>query len=89
MVDITKAILEQEDHFVVKSTDWDGYPFHSVLSGQPIVKWLGRYDTIAEALKAHPEAEVNGGVGSNSVAHLPDEDDYSTRTMHDTWEDGE
>lgn len=91
MSNITIAVTEGFDSvgvpcFTVKTTDWDGYPSYSVLAGQPIVKWVGSYDTLEEALKEYPKAELDGGVGENHFDHLPDENEYSTRTMHDTWE---
>ena len=50
------------------------YPRHSVLAGQPSRKWLGEYDSLAEAQAAHPDAEVIGGSSYRepSLKHLPD-----------------
>ena len=94
MMDITFSLFLDRDHYggpswIVKSTDWAGYPKHSVLAGQPIVSFKGAFETKEEALEKFPLASEDNGVGQNYYDHLPDEDDYSTRSRHDTWEDGE
>ena len=94
MPDITYTLIHDtsrcDDEWVVKETDWNGYPEHSVLSGQPIVMFKGSFETKEEALVEFPEARTGGaGLGKNYFNHLSDENDYSTRYQHDTWEDGD
>ena len=58
--------------------EYTKYPASSVLAGQDRRCFLGRYDTLEEAKKAHPEAEyVEGSLFTPPVLdHLPDDGDY-------------
>jgi hypothetical protein len=55
------------------------YPRTSVLAGQQCRQWLANFETLAEAMRAYPEAEHIEGTTyqdiDTMVAHLPDEDD--------------
>ena len=55
------------------------YPRTSVLAGQECRAWLANFPTLAEAMRAYPEAEQIAGTTYRDVnamvAHLPDEED--------------
>lgn len=56
------------------------YPRHSVLAGQPKRTFIESFETLAEAQRVYPQAEVlaNGGTTYQEpdLSHLPDDGDY-------------
>ena len=70
---------------------WSVYPQHSVLAGQNCKRFMGSFETLPEAVAAHPDAEVMGWRvdAGNSYNHLPSEDDPVAGGMYpDDWDDG-
>lgn len=59
--------------------EYGTYPRGSVLAGQQSRRFVGQFDTLAEAQAAHPEATYNGDGASGYQApylnHLPEEGD--------------
>jgi hypothetical protein len=55
------------------------YPRHSVLAGQQSRVWVANFPTLAEAMRAYPDAEQIEGTTYVDIdmmtAHLPDEED--------------
>lgn len=54
------------------------YPRHSVLAGQQQRVFLDSYDTLEEAQRAYPNAQIASDTGYTppSLEHLPDDGDY-------------
>ena len=61
------------------------YPPSSVLAGQRQRVWMDNFPTLAEAREAYPDAEYIEGSTyqdiNSVVAHLPDEDEDTTRAV--------
>ena len=55
--------------------EFDTYPRHSVLAGQTRKKFVTSYETEAEAIAAHPDADRGFRSAHNSFGHLPGEND--------------
>lgn len=52
------------------------YPRSSVLAGQQSRTWLDQFESLADAQKAHPDAQLSGDTYREpSLMHLPDEGD--------------
>lgn len=64
--------------YTVKTVTNDGYPAHSVLAGQPCIRFIDTCCSLEEAIAAYPDAEVTHAyqLPVNSVKHLPDDTDY-------------
>ena len=54
---------------------WGTYSESSVLAGQAMKVFLEGFDTVEEALRAYPKAEVGFRDAHNTYNHLPSEDD--------------
>jgi hypothetical protein len=70
-------IVNEGGEFVVKDTG-SVYPSHSVLAGQPIIRFVDSFDTLEEAQAAFPEATLSHSLMMpvNTFDHLPDDANY-------------
>lgn len=75
--DELNIIAEEDGQFSVKTTTYDGYPAHSVLAGQPCIKFVDTCETLEEAQEKYPTATCSHNLlmAQNTVDHLPDEPD--------------
>jgi hypothetical protein len=71
------SIVKENGEFAVKDTG-SVYPRHSVLAGQPMIKFIDSFDTLEEAQSAFPDAQVTHALMMpvNTFDHLPDDTDY-------------
>ena len=71
------VVDEGQQGFVVKDIG-SHYPESSVLAGQVRIKFIDAFDTLEQALSVYPGATPTHKLlmPTNSVAHLPDEEDY-------------
>jgi hypothetical protein len=71
------SIVNENGDFVVKDTG-SVYPRHSVLAGQPMIKFIDSFDTLDEAQAAFPKATLSHSLMMpvNTFDHLPDDTDY-------------
>jgi hypothetical protein len=74
---LTYHILEEDGRFSVKSVDHEGYPSHSVLAGQPIIRFIQSFDTVTLAQEVFPTALQSHAMmlPMNTYDHLSDESD--------------
>lgn len=70
--------IVMQDGMAVVKDDSEVYPSHSVLAGQPIIKFVDSFDTIEEAQAVYPEAQLTHDLIAphNTFDHLPDDTDY-------------
>lgn len=69
--------------------EFDVYPRSSVLSGQTRKRFINTYDSISEAEKHYPTADVCARDANNSFDHLPDDDmeSYEMDRLRQEWQD--
>lgn len=87
MADKTISFDSRYDRWTVHA--FDVYPRHSVLAGQTRKRYLACYASEAEAVAAHPDADMGHRSAHNTFGHLPGEDDPVAGGMYpDDWDDG-
>jgi hypothetical protein len=76
--DYLNIINDGNDSFSVKSVKNNGYPSHSVLAGQDMIRFITSFDTLEEAQAKYPSADCSHELlmPQNSFDHLPDDTDY-------------
>ena len=58
--------------------EFDVYPRSSVLAGQTRKQFIDSFDSLEEAEKQYPHADVGYRDAHNSFDHLPDDDDMES-----------
>lgn len=74
---MTKEMTMEARHGSWVVHEWDEYPSHSVLAGQPRKTFVDMFDTQEEALEAYPQAAPSHPLMQPQVSlnHLPGEGD--------------
>lgn len=73
MTNTTEQTIEQNQYGTFSVYGFGEWPQGSVLEGQTMKCFLGRYDTVEEAKSDHPEAEEGYRDAHNHFDHLSDE----------------
>lgn len=76
--DELNIIPESNGDFTVKSVKYNGYPSHSVLAGQPCIRFVTTCESLKEAQSAYPDATCSNKhlMPQNTFDHLPNDTDY-------------